>query len=123
MKVTATTVMERCDLLGNISEEADLLVRPFGSQAMREANDIVSGWMRGAGLEGNTLQRVAPGPCSELVRKPAEAACKELGLEPFSLVSGAGHDGMQLTKLCPMGMLFVRSKGGISHNPAEWSSQ
>lgn len=50
MKDTATTVMDRCDLLANISEESGLIVRPFGSQAMREANDIVSGWMRGAGM-------------------------------------------------------------------------
>ena len=47
---TATTVMERCELLGNISEEPGRLTRPFGSQAMREANDIVSGWMRMAGM-------------------------------------------------------------------------
>jgi allantoate deiminase len=50
MKDTATTVMERCELLGNISEEPGRLTRPFGSQAMREANDIVSGWMRVAGM-------------------------------------------------------------------------
>lgn len=50
MKDTATTVMERCELLGNISEEPGLLVRPYGSQAMNEANNIVSGWMRGAGM-------------------------------------------------------------------------
>ena len=50
MKDTATTVIERCDLLGNISEEPGLLVRPYGSQAMNEANDVVSGWMRGAGM-------------------------------------------------------------------------
>ena len=50
MKDTATTVMERCDLLANISEEPGLIVRPYGSQAMREANDIVSGWMRMAGM-------------------------------------------------------------------------
>jgi allantoate deiminase len=50
VKDTAATVMERCDLLGNISEESGLLVRPYGSQAMREANDIVSGWMRAAGM-------------------------------------------------------------------------
>jgi allantoate deiminase len=30
---------------------------------------------------------------------------------------------MQLTDLCPMGVIFVRSKNGISHNPDEWSSQ
>lgn len=50
MKDTAATVMERCELLANISEESGLLVRPFGSQSMREANNIVSGWMRGAGM-------------------------------------------------------------------------
>ena len=50
MEGTATTVMERCELLGNISEEPGRLTRPFGSQAMREANDIVSGWMRVAGM-------------------------------------------------------------------------
>ncbi len=78
---------------------------------------------RGIGLSIETLQRVAPAPCSELVQNAAKAACEELGLEPYFLASGAGHDGMQLTELCPMGMVFVRSKGGISHNPAEWSSQ
>ena len=50
MKDTATTVMERCELLGNISEESGVLVRPYGSQAMNEANKIVAGWMRGAGM-------------------------------------------------------------------------
>src|SRR5215211_4136107 len=46
----ASTVMERCELLGNVSEEAGALTRPYGSRAMREANKIVSGWMRGAGM-------------------------------------------------------------------------
>lgn len=50
MKDVAKTVMERCELLGNISEEDDVLTRPFGSQAMREVNKIVSGWMKDAGM-------------------------------------------------------------------------
>ncbi len=78
---------------------------------------------RGIGLNVDTLQRVAPVPCSELVQSAAKGACEELGLEPYFLASGAGHDGMQLGDLCPMGMIFVRSKDGVSHNPAEWSSQ
>jgi allantoate deiminase len=49
MKDAATTVIERCDLLANISEEAGLLVRPYGSQAMNQANGIVSDWMHDAG--------------------------------------------------------------------------
>jgi allantoate deiminase len=30
---------------------------------------------------------------------------------------------MQLVGLCPVGMIFIRSKDGISHNPEEWSSK
>jgi allantoate deiminase len=29
---------------------------------------------------------------------------------------------MHVARLCPMGMIFVRSRDGISHNPKEWSS-
>ena len=104
--------------LRDVSEEVRDRVE---SRILKRARDLQH--KRGVGLEVETLQRVAPAPCSELVQEAAEAACNDLGLESFSLVSGAGHDGMQLAELCPMGMIFVRSRGGISHNPSEWSSQ
>ena len=50
MKDLVTIVMERCDLLGGISEEKGHLTRPYGSGAMRKANDIVAGWMQDAGM-------------------------------------------------------------------------
>jgi N-carbamoyl-L-amino-acid hydrolase len=33
--------------------------------------------------------------------------------------SGAGHDAQMLARVCPSGMVFVPSRDGISHNPAE----
>jgi allantoate deiminase len=39
------------------------------------------------------------------------------------LPSGAGHDAAQVAELTPVAMLFVRCKGGISHNPAESVAQ
>ena len=78
---------------------------------------------RGVVLEVETLQRLAPAPCSDLVRGAAERACRRLGIRVLALPSGAGHDGMQLADLCPMGMIFVRSRDGVSHNPNEWSSR
>ncbi len=78
---------------------------------------------RGVGMETEELQRMPPVPCSEAVREAMKRACGEVGVRPFALPSGAGHDGMHLAELCPIGMLFVRSKDGISHNPAEWSSK
>jgi len=46
-------------------------------------------------------------------------AVEQLGVSPRLLPSGAGHDTMVMGGLCPAGMLFVRCKGGISHNPLE----
>lgn len=48
-----------------------------------------------------------------------EDAVRRAGIAPLRLVSGAGHDGLAMRALCPIGMLFVRCRGGISHNPAE----
>jgi allantoate deiminase len=41
------------------------------------------------------------------------------GLKVLKLPSGAGHDAVAISRICPVAMLFVRCKGGISHNPAE----
>ena len=32
---------------------------------------------------------------------------------------GAGHDAGIMAKLCPSGMIFLRCRDGVSHNPAE----
>jgi allantoate deiminase len=48
-----------------------------------------------------------------------DRALAGLSLPGFRLPSGAGHDTMVMGGLVPSGMLFVRCKGGISHNPAE----
>jgi allantoate deiminase len=46
-------------------------------------------------------------------------AVERVGVPPRVLPSGAGHDTMAMGRLCPAGMLFVRCKGGVSHNPLE----
>ena len=78
---------------------------------------------RAVGFETEVLQRMAPASCSETVLGAARAACERLGIRPYALASGAAHDGMQLVGLCPMGMIFIRSKNGVSHSPDEWSSK
>lgn len=49
----------------------------------------------------------------------AQAAKHQTGNDPIHLVSGAGHDAVPMSQITPVTMLFVRCKGGISHNPAE----
>lgn len=46
-------------------------------------------------------------------------AIAECGHQPVRLASGAGHDAMAIAPRWPAGMLFVRCRDGISHNPAE----
>lgn len=77
---------------------------------------------RGILCQVEVLQRIAPISCSERVQVAIRHALGQLGLRDFTLVSGAGHDGMQFAHLWPVGMIFVRSKAGVSHSPAEWSS-
>ncbi len=44
------------------------------------------------------------------------------GLRARRLPSGAFHDAQFVVNICPTGMIFVPSRKGISHNPAEYSS-
>ena len=39
----------------------------------------------------------------------------------FELVSGAFHDGLFIANLCPVGMIFIRCRDGVSHNPVEFA--
>ena len=51
--------------------------------------------------------------------KLLEQAIVDLHYPLLSLSSGAGHDGVTLSELTSIAMLFVRCRAGISHNPAE----
>jgi allantoate deiminase len=77
---------------------------------------------RHLGLLITTTRDVATTPCDPALQDGFAAAIAAVGAEPQRLASGAGHDGTAMAKLCPIGMLFVRCRGGISHNPAEYAS-
>src|SRR5689334_12089900 len=46
----ARLVLQRCDQLGSYSEEPDRRTRRYGTEAMRQANEAVAGWMMAAGM-------------------------------------------------------------------------
>jgi allantoate deiminase len=61
--------------------------------------------------------------CSPALRPSLEAAVAAVNAPLVAvplLVSGAGHDGLAMADLCPVSMLFVRCRGGVSHSPAEF---
>ena len=50
-----------------------------------------------------------------------EASARSRGYSARKIVSGAGHDAMVMSRLAPVGMVFVPSRGGRSHCPEEWT--
>jgi allantoate deiminase len=74
---------------------------------------------RGVELAWEERQRTAAVPMAPALRERLRRAVAAAGHEPAELPSGAGHDAMILARITDAAMLFVRCKGGVSHNPAE----
>ncbi len=99
--------------------------RDLSEQVLRELGDAVQA--RGAGIARDTNTKISFALASTNMGMPAAGgvqaaigkAADALGLQSQRLPSGAGHDAQQIAKLCPMGMIFVPSVGGISHSPRE----
>ena len=58
-------------------------------------------------------------PCALWLKTQVAEAVAAEGYKVFELPSGAGHDGMAMIDISDVAMIFVRCRGGISHNPAE----
>jgi allantoate deiminase len=63
---------------------------------------------------------VAATVCDPGLQDRLAAAIGDVGGRALRMPSGAGHDGQMMAKVCPASMMFVRCRGGISHNPAEF---
>jgi allantoate deiminase len=74
---------------------------------------------RGVEVEVDTYQSNPATALDPVVIDAASEAIAACGQPPLRLPSGAGHDAMIMARACPSGMLFLRCKDGISHNPAE----
>jgi allantoate deiminase len=74
---------------------------------------------RGLKLIWQLVQQTAAVQCDKTLMQIFSKCVAQRGLEVLKLPSGAGHDAAALSAICPVTMLFVRCKNGISHNPAE----
>ena len=63
-----------------------------------------------------------PRYCAQWIKDIIGAQCKSLGVDAPELMSGPFHDALALSYACDYGMIFIRCKDGISHNPLEYSS-
>lgn len=103
-------------------------VRAAGDDTVREAGDAVAAAVQGAAARAGVAVglceraerpgRALPRPVRDLV-----AACADtLGLARLDLDTVSGHDALSLLGLCPTGLVFVPSAGGIAHSEREYTA-
>ncbi|MBB3648544.1 N-carbamoyl-L-amino-acid hydrolase [Rhizobium sp. BK619] len=76
----------------------------------------------GVGISVERLARFEPVNFDQAIVRLIEAAARDRGLACKRMTSGAGHDAQMIARIAPGAMIFVPSRGGISHNPKEFTS-
>jgi allantoate deiminase len=84
---------------------------------VHQAEDIAK--RRGLSVRSNVLMDQRAVPMDPFLVSQVDEAVGRAGCEPYRMVSGAGHDAMILAEKVPSAMIFLRTPGGISHDPAE----
>lgn len=110
---------------GNVSFSID--VRSSQEQVLHDFEQalhaVVSPYREHSRIRIQQLFARPPTRFPEELQQLVEDACMTAsGQQPVKMISGAFHDAMHLAEHCPTCMIFVLSKGGISHNAAEYSS-
>ena len=98
---------------------ADVLARQHGRQEllMREIAE-----RRGLGISWTTPLDLPPCPCDSGIVDALERAATDEGVPFRRMHSGAGHDTQNMARIARVAMLFVPSKDGRSHTPAEFTA-
>ena len=84
---------------------------------IRQAEGIAA--RRGLSVRENTLFGQHAVAMDAFLNDEIERAILKTGCKPHRMVSGAGHDAMIMAEKVPSAMIFLRTPGGISHDPGE----
>ncbi|MBN9114033.1 MAG: M20/M25/M40 family metallo-hydrolase, partial [Pandoraea sp.] len=85
----------------------------FSAFLMKLAQD------EGVRISAERLARFSPVVFDAELADVIEASASGLGLSSKRMTSGAGHDAQMIARIAPAAMIFVPSRGGVSHNPRE----
>jgi allantoate deiminase len=83
----------------------------------RQSQEIAA--RRGLSVRESTLLSQPAVAMDPFLTAEIEQAIVKTGCKPHRIVSGAGHDAMILAEKGPAAMIFLRTPGGMSHDPAE----
>lgn len=93
------------------------LLQQLLTALLSSAETLAAG--QGVGFSAEEFYRIDATPCDTTLRERLSDSVRRVqGYSPL-LPSGAGHDAIAIGERWPVGMLFVRCAGGISHHPDE----
>ncbi len=101
----------------DIRHASDLARTEALDELIRQAESV--GARRGVAVKWRTLLAQRAVAMDPFLTEQIEHAIQKAGCEPHRMASGAGHDAMILAEKTPAAMIFLRTPGGISHDPAE----
>src|SRR5215471_16227489 len=94
----------------------DMLYSTIHEQAQQIAKQT------GTTFEFTLTNAIVPAPTDPAIREAVARSARNLGLTTRTMPSGAGHDAQEMARVGPAGMIFIPSRDGISHSPAEYST-
>ncbi|HEX4771003.1 MAG TPA: M20 family metallo-hydrolase [Bryobacteraceae bacterium] len=97
-------------------ERRDSVVRIISDAAKRIASE------RRLQIEIAIVNADPPAYCDERVVAALEQAAAALGLPQTKMISRAYHDSLFMSRIAPVGMLFIPCRGGVSHRPDEYAA-
>jgi allantoate deiminase len=86
-------------------------------ELIRQAESIAA--RRGMTVMWRTLLAQNAVSMDPFMTEQIERAMQKAGCEAHRMASGAGHDAMILAEKVPAAMIFLRTPGGVSHDPSE----
>jgi allantoate deiminase len=117
-KPGATNVIAgECRAMLDVRHTSDTSRTQSVSTLLRIAAEIAK--RRDISLTSSTSLVQAATPMDSFLAQEIDTAVSQAGIKSHRMVSGAGHDAMILAEKVPSAMIFLRSPGGISHNPKE----
>jgi N-carbamoyl-L-amino-acid hydrolase len=127
---TAGVVELSPNLVNVIARRAKVTVdlRNTDEAKLREAEARMAGEVarlakeEGVEIAARSLARFEPVDFDPVSVDLVAASAEALGLSVKRMPSGAGHDAQMFAPNCPTAMIFVPSKGGISHNVREYTA-
>ncbi len=113
----SNVIAGECRATLDVRHASDVVRAKAATGLVATAGEIAQ--RRGIRVASGTVLDQAATPMDPFLVSQIETAMSCSGITPHRLVSGAGHDAMVLTQKVPAAMIFLRSPGGISHNPTE----